>query len=89
MQYLTAPELAELLSCQPNQFAVMARRLTAGGWPFEQVKGCCPKVLRAYHDQRMRGVVQVAPVAVNAPQFTPNRAALQALHQHGRKHKAA
>lgn len=88
MQYLTAPELAELLDCRPNQFALMARRLKAGGWPFEQVKGCCPKVLRAYHDQRMRGLTQVAAVAVNAPTFTPNRAALQAL-QNGRKHKAA
>lgn len=89
MQYLSAFELAELLSCRPNQFALMARRLTAGGWPFDQVKGCCPKVLRAYHDQRMQGVVKAVPVAVNAPEFSPNRAALQALQQHGRKHKAA
>lgn len=88
MQYLTAHELAELLSCQPNQFAVMARRLRAGGWPFDQVKGCLPKVLRAYHDQRLSGRAEVATVAANATEFTPNRAALQAL-QNGRKHKAA
>lgn len=88
MQYLTAPELSELLDCKPNQFAVMARRLSARGWPFEQFRGGCPKVLRAYHDQRLQGIAQAVPVASNAPQFSPNRAALQAL-QNGRKHKAA
>lgn len=92
MLYLTAEELAELLDCQPNQFALMARRLKAGGWPFCQIKGCCPKVLRSYHDQRMSGALPTsAPQeAANAPEFTPNRAALMALQQsrHGRKRKA-
>ena len=90
MQYLTAVELAELLSCQPNQFALMAKRLKAGGWPFDQVKGCCPKVLRAYHEQRLHGLVPAAE-ASNAPEFTPNRAALLALQnrRHGRKRKTA
>lgn len=88
--YLTAPELAAWLDTQPNQFALMARRLRQLGVPFTQVKSCCPKVLRSYHDQRMSGVVQVAE-ASNSSAFTPNRAALQALqnHSHGRKRKAA
>lgn len=91
MVYLTALELAELLSCQPNQFALMARRLKAAGWPFDQVRRCCPKVLRAYHDQRMRGAIELPAAASNAPEFTPNRAALMALQQktHARKRKAA
>lgn len=88
MLYLSAMELAELLDCKPNQFALMAKRLTAGGWPFNQIKGGCPKVLRAYHDQRMSGQVQNAPSASNAAQFTPNRAALEAL-QHARKPRQA
>jgi hypothetical protein len=89
--YLTAPELAELLSCEPNQFAIMARRLTAANWPFDQVKGCCPKVLRSYHDQRMKGAIELPAAASNAPEYTPNRAALLAHQQktHARKRKAA
>lgn len=88
MQYLTALELADWLDSQPNQFALMARRLKALGVPFTQVKGCCPKVLRTYHDQRLHG--EAPPVeASNAPSFTPNRAALQAFQnrRHVRKQK--
>lgn len=91
MLYLTAEELAQLCECKTNQFAVMARRLRALSFPFEQVKGCCPKVLRSYHDQRMTGAITLPVAASNAPEFIPNRAALLALQQksHGRKRKAA
>ena len=82
MQYLTAPELAALCDCQPNQFALMARRLKARGWPFEQFQGCCPKVLRSYHDERMSGKVKAEPA--NSSAYSPNRAALLALQN--RKH---
>ena len=91
-QYLSAQELAELCDCQPNQFALMARRLRQGQWPFEQFKGGCPKVLRVYHDQRLQGLAHVALPASNASEFTPNRAALKALQEsrrHGRKKQAA
>lgn len=88
MLYLTAPELAELCDCKANQFAIMERRLRAGGWPYVRHGDGCPKVLRSYHDQRMRGQVPTAEAASNAPSYTPNRAALEAL-QNGRKNKAA
>jgi hypothetical protein len=82
MQYLTAPELAALLLCKENQFALMARRLKALGFPFVQVSGCCPRVLRSYHDERMSGKVKAEPA--NSSAYSPNRAALLALQN--RKH---
>jgi hypothetical protein len=90
--YLTANELAALTGYQANQFARMRRWLEAGKWPFvEPGPSGCPRVLRAYHDQRLSGAAVAAPRASNDAAFNqPNAARLQALQQHrGRKAKNA
>jgi hypothetical protein len=83
LTYLTAADLADLIGCKPNQFARMRRWLVAGGWPFEQACGGCPRVLRAYHDERLRGQAQTVQAAA-LPANSPNFAALEGL-RHGRK----
>ena len=51
--YLNAHELGDLIDCQPNQFACMARWLDNHGWHYVRSRKGLPKVLRSYHDQRM------------------------------------
>ena len=53
--YLNAHKLAELISCEPNQYATMKRWLTKNNWPFEIDRKGFPKVFRKYHDERMCG----------------------------------
>ena len=80
--YLTAPELAALTGYRDNQFALMARWLAGHGWPFEVARGGCPRVLRAYHDQRLSGQLPPAPPAALPPSATePNTQALLALRR--------
>jgi hypothetical protein len=80
--YLTAPELAALTGYRDNQFALMARWLRANGWPFEVARGGCPRVLRAYHDQRLSGQLPPAPAAARPDAATePNFEALRALRR--------
>ena len=90
MLYMSAPELAELTGFKVNQYACMSRWLKRHQWPFEQDRHGLPRVLRAYHDQRLLG--QGAPAtlltAANADAFTPRFDALKGLH-HGRKTKGA
>lgn len=84
--FLSADELAALTGYRPNQFARMRKWLAIRKWPFEDPgPGGCPRVWRAYHDQRMSGTLP-APVASNDCAFQPNRARLKAL-QDGRKKK--
>ncbi|KVM92288.1 DUF4224 domain-containing protein [Burkholderia stagnalis] len=51
--YLTAHELADLVSCKPNQRAAMARWLEQNHWRFVIDKSGLPKVARAYRDQKL------------------------------------
>ena len=92
MLYLTAPELADLVDCQVNQYACMRRWLERNRWPFEQDRKGLPKVLRAYHDQRLQGQAPAptaSPAAANAETFNgPRFDALKGVG-HGRKTKAA
>lgn len=53
--YLNAHKLAELISCEPNQYATMKRWLTKNNWPFEIDRKGFPKVFSKYHDERMSG----------------------------------
>ena len=53
--YLNAHKLAELISCEPNQYATMKRWLTKNNWPFEVDRRGFPKVFQRYHDDRMSG----------------------------------
>ncbi len=91
MLYLTTEHLADLTGYQPNQFALMARWLKASGWPFELSRAGCPRVLVAYHDERMRGLAAAAAQTAEAAQaqHTPNFAALKGLHHHVRKTQVA
>ncbi|HEY8606592.1 MAG TPA: DUF4224 domain-containing protein [Noviherbaspirillum sp.] len=53
--YLTAQELAEMISCEPNSYSCMRRYLTKHGWPFEPNRRGFPQVSRNYYDKRMAG----------------------------------
>lgn len=54
-KYISQNDLAELISCEPNQFATMKRWLTKNKWPFEIDRRGFPKVFQQYHDDRMSG----------------------------------
>ncbi|MDR0249987.1 MAG: DUF4224 domain-containing protein [Burkholderiales bacterium] len=69
--YLTADELAELVDCRPNQYAVMSRWLEIHGWRYERSRLGLPKVSRRYHDQRM-GVSETATIPVGNLTHEPN-----------------
>jgi hypothetical protein len=70
--YLTAAELADMIECEPNQYACMRRWLTKHEWPFEVSKRGLPKVSRAYHAARMSGTAgTVMPFdAIVEPDFS-------------------
>jgi hypothetical protein len=53
--YLSAPDLAELVGCRPNSYACMRRWLDRNGWPYAQSRIGMPIVSKAYHDARMAG----------------------------------
>lgn len=93
MLYLTAPELAELTGYSVNQYACMRRWLERNRWPFAQDRLGLPKVLRAYHDQRLQGQAPApgaSPAAANAESYSgPNFDALKGVKRHGRKTQAA
>ncbi|TRM52408.1 DUF4224 domain-containing protein [Achromobacter sp. LC458] len=70
--YLSASELAELVECQPNQRAIMARWLSRHGWRYVLGKNGVPRVLRAYRDKKL-GVADGQQKA--GPTSAPNREA--------------
>lgn len=96
MLYLTAPQLAELTGYSVNQYACMRRWLERNRWPFAQDRAGLPKVLRAYHDQRMNGQAPPpAPLAAanaeafSGPRFDALKSKTAGVQHHGRKKKIA
>ena len=69
--YLTAAELADLVGCEANQFACMARWLDAQAWPYVRDRRGLPKVARSFHDNVLAGVK-----APNCSSLEPDFAAL-------------
>lgn len=93
MLYLTAHQLAELTGYRVNQYACMRRWLERNRWPYAQDRDGLPKVLRAYHDQRMHGqaaaTASAQPTAANAENYTGPRFDALKGARHGRKTQAA
>jgi hypothetical protein len=92
MLYLTAPELAELTGYSVNQYACMRRWLERHRWPFAQDRHGLPRVLRAYHDERMRGRAGAPGSAASAPGPAPSGPrfeALKGMQHHGRNPQTA
>lgn len=66
--YLSREELAELCGCAPTSYAAMVRRLQRMRWPHQARKGAPPLVLRAVHDEILRGA-KPAAVQRRRPNF--------------------
>ncbi|MFZ6801975.1 DUF4224 domain-containing protein [Undibacterium sp. Di24W] len=65
--YLSAPELADLIDCKPNSYACMCRWLDRNGWPYSKSVTGMPKVSRTFHDAKMTG--QISVPAEQEPDF--------------------
>lgn len=72
--YLTRDELAALCDCAPTSYATMCKRLSSMGWPHQPRPGLPPLVLRAVHDEILRGA-KPAAVARRRPNFNALKAA--------------
>lgn len=59
--YLTADELAELIGHASTDFACMRRYLKRDAWAFEPNLRLFPRVSRASHETRLRGVTVPGP----------------------------
>lgn len=65
--YLSAPELADLIGCKPNSYACMRRWLDRNGWPYSTSMTGMPKVSRTFHDAKMHG--QISAPTEQEPDF--------------------
>lgn len=92
MLYLTAQELAELTGYAANQHARMSAWLMRHRWPFERARGGLPRVLRAYHDERLCGRAGAPAPAASGPGAAhsgPRFEALKGMQHHGRNPQTA
>ncbi|MBU9133656.1 DUF4224 domain-containing protein [Burkholderia multivorans] len=75
--YLTAQELADLVGCELNQRATMARWLDRNGWRYAIDINGLPKAARAFHEQKL-GTAPEEPAIDSRFSTEPDFDALQA-----------